>query len=276
MTICISLKVNDGVVLAADSATTLLAAGQQQNVYDHANKIVNLVKGVPIGVGTFGLGGIGPSSIATLLKDLRVEMTDGDTPLDRSSYTVQGVAQRLADFVYAGYDAHLAGIVPTSRPVLGFFVCGYSFGESLAEEYHVAMGPDGVEGPSLLRQKDETGVSFQGEPSPLQRLILGFDPKLRLWLHSELGYDDNQAETAINEWKSGLGAPYVQAPMPIQDAIDLARWMVELTSMHKRFMPGMRTVGGPVEVAAITKHEGFKWVQRKHYFSTDFNWEGQR
>ena len=28
-----------------------------------------------------------------------------------------------------------------------------------------------------------------------------------------------------------------------------------------------KTVGGPVEVAVITKHEGFKWVQRKHFFS---------
>ena len=27
---------------------------------------------------------------------------------------------------------------------------------------------------------------------------------------------------------------------------------------------------GPTELAAITKHEGFKWVARKHYFNAEF------
>jgi hypothetical protein len=33
----------------------------------------------------------------------------------------------------------------------------------------------------------------------------------------------------------------------------------------------VKTVGGPTEIAAITKHEGFKWVQRKHFFPRDVN-----
>lgn len=33
------------------------------------------------------------------------------------------------------------------------------------------------------------------------------------------------------------------------------------------------TIGGAVELAAITKHEGFKWVARKHYYTTEFNRE---
>jgi hypothetical protein len=32
-----------------------------------------------------------------------------------------------------------------------------------------------------------------------------------------------------------------------------------------------KTVGGVAEIAAITKHEGFKWVQRKHFFKTEYN-----
>ena len=60
-------------------------------------------------------------------------------------------------------------------------------------------------------------------------------------------------------------------PMPIQDAIDLAEFLVDLTTRYVRFKPGLPTVGGPIEIAAITKHEGFKWIQRKHYFSTKLN-----
>jgi hypothetical protein len=52
--------------------------------------------------------------------------------------------------------------------------------------------------------------------------------------------------------------------MPIQDAVDLARFLVETTIGFVRFAVFMpKSVGGAVEIAAITKHEGFRWVQRK-------------
>lgn len=70
-----------------------------------------------------------------------------------------------------------------------------------------------------------------------------------------------------------LKAPLVFAPMPIQDTIDLAEWLVQTAIMYSRFSPGAPVVGGPIESAAITKHEGFKWIRRKHYFHRDFNQE---
>ena len=62
MTIAVSVRVNDGVVLAADSATTLIGPGSPDggrvlNVYNNANKVFNLLKGAPIGLMTWGLGG---------------------------------------------------------------------------------------------------------------------------------------------------------------------------------------------------------------------------
>ena len=76
MTIEIAVKVHDGLVLAADSATTLIqrdSDGQtkETNIYNNANKVMNLYKGLPIGLMSWGLGSIGSSSIATLGKDLR-------------------------------------------------------------------------------------------------------------------------------------------------------------------------------------------------------------
>ncbi|MFZ2227485.1 MAG: hypothetical protein WA090_07365 [Candidatus Nanopelagicaceae bacterium] len=76
MTIEIAVKVHDGLVLAADSATTLLqrdSNGQtkETNIYNNANKVMNLYKGLPIGLMSWGLGSIGSSSISTLGKDLR-------------------------------------------------------------------------------------------------------------------------------------------------------------------------------------------------------------
>ena len=64
----------------------------------------------------------------------------------------------------------------------------------------------------------------------------------------------------------------VMPAMPIQDAIDLARYLVETTMGFSKFsISRAKTVGGPVEIAAITKHEGFRWVARKHFYSNSLN-----
>lgn len=61
--------------------------------------------------------------------------------------------------------------------------------------------------------------------------------------------------------------------MPIQDAIDLSEFLVNLTINYVRFNPGPGVVCGPTDIAAITKHEGFKWVKRKYYYSKQLNQE---
>ena len=74
MTVLVSVKINDGVVMAADSASSF-ASGL---IYHHAQKIVNLQKGLPIGAMVTGAGGIGNESIDTLLKDLRRRFSGKD------------------------------------------------------------------------------------------------------------------------------------------------------------------------------------------------------
>ena len=63
--------------------------------------------------------------------------------------------------------------------------------------------------------------------------------------------------------------------MPIQDAISLAKSLVDTTIgfVKYSFNRPVKTVGGPVEIATITKHERFKWVDRKHYFLPSLNEE---
>lgn len=47
--------------------------------------------------------------------------------------------------------------------------------------------------------------------------------------------------------------------------------LVNLNSFQKRMSMGPETVGGPVDVAVITKGDGFIWTDRKHYFNKDQN-----
>jgi len=49
--------------------------------------------------------------------------------------------------------------------------------------------------------------------------------------------------------------------------------LVHAAIMYSRFLPGAQIVGGPIEIAAITKHEGFKWISRKHYYEGVLNRE---
>jgi hypothetical protein len=65
--------------------------------------------------------------------------------------------------------------------------------------------------------------------------------------------------------------PVVIPAMPFADAINFAKYVVDTTVGYTRYVLGPDTVGGQVEVAGISRHEGFKWISRKHYYSPALN-----
>lgn len=78
MTIAIAMKINDGIILATDSSSTILGKNKDSvdevhHTYFTADKLFNLKKGSPIGAMTWGHGSINNESISTLAKDFRKE-----------------------------------------------------------------------------------------------------------------------------------------------------------------------------------------------------------
>ena len=63
------------------------------------------------------------------------------------------------------------------------------------------------------------------------------------------------------------GAPLrnVLSSLPIDEIADLAEAMISLQSLKEKVTKPSETVGGPVDVAAITKAEGLVWMKRKHF-----------
>ena len=62
------------------------------------------------------------------------------------------------------------------------------------------------------------------------------------------------------------------AHLPKNELAHVASTLVNLSSFQKRVsMIEDETVGGPVDVAVITKGDGFIWVDRKHYFKPELN-----
>jgi hypothetical protein len=63
----------------------------------------------------------------------------------------------------------------------------------------------------------------------------------------------------------------IVASLPKDELAALAESLVNLTSLKKRISRDDETVGGPVDVAVISKGDGLVWIKRKHYFSPDLN-----
>lgn len=60
--------------------------------------------------------------------------------------------------------------------------------------------------------------------------------------------------------------------LPKNELAHVAASLVNLSSFQKRIsISEDETVGGPIDVAVISKGDGFVWIERKHYFSSELN-----
>lgn len=272
------IKVYDGLVFAADSATTLVgqdpASGETGvlNVWQHGNKVFNLHKKLPIAAMTCGMGHIGPASISTLTKDLRRLLTkDSDWVLDEDNYTIEQVARHAHTFFG---DAFRALDPPPPNPhSFEFWIGGIGSDGLRGEAWKIQIENGEVLDLMLVAaQEDDDRVFWGGQPEVINRLLLGFDGNLATAL-SETGADAPSIETFVEGLKARAAIPLAHAAMPIQDAIGVADFLVETTKRFFAFKPGADVVGGDTDIATVTKHEGFKWIKRKHYYPKVLNVE---
>jgi hypothetical protein len=279
LTIAISIKVSDGIVLAADSAGTIITRDQTGNtkdvvnIYNSANKVFNLLKGLPVGAATWGDGAIGLYSISTLIKDFRklLKNSESDLWVDPSCYTISDICLKFKKFL----DEELSK--PSRSPseqCTGFYISGYSSGERFAETWIVEINKGQCGNPIEIVPKDlQSSINWAGQPEAISRLMMGYSMSLLKCLQNE-GIGKDTISKIIEICQNKLGSYLALSSMPIQDTIDLAEFLVNTTIGYVRFSPGSNTVGGPIDIAAITKHEGFKWVRRKHYYDSLFNPKG--
>ncbi|MDQ2949496.1 MAG: hypothetical protein M3Y27_26755, partial [Acidobacteriota bacterium] len=185
MSIAIVIAVHDGLVIAADSASTLIVNAPEgvgvANVYDNANKIFNVLKGAPIGCVTYGTGSIGNASMGTLIKDFRRKLTDPDAAkelkFDGNKYQMEQIAKLLSDFLGAECDKITDKTMRQSINI-GLIISGYSSGESLGEIWSVPVEKGLAGDPCKLRQADQVGINWGGEAEVIHRIVLGFSPAL--------------------------------------------------------------------------------------------------
>jgi hypothetical protein len=60
--------------------------------------------------------------------------------------------------------------------------------------------------------------------------------------------------------------------MPKEEIATVAETLLNLASLKKKVTMDTESVGGPIDVAVISKTDGLIWIKRKHYFNPDLNY----
>jgi hypothetical protein len=88
---------------------------------------------------------------------------------------------------------------------------------------------------------------------------------------------EEKADKLLNRMEDQIEKDYTHSIMrtvvalPKEDLAIVAETIVNLTSFLRKVSMKLETVGGPIDVAVISKKDGFIWIKRKHYFDLKFN-----
>lgn len=256
MTINVSVRVPDGIVLASDSLASSfkpVQANIQLQPFDCAKCGAKIKPGpmqAPVGVlpgsstplasklfyvGNYGVTFFGAAAIngRSIFNHVMMFRTKSFDPKDGLAGIASTLAGQLQEAVLADPMIKQA---PPGTPIVGFQACGY-------DEADIDVGQTSVvtliagKDPTIKEQKREFGVTVTGQQEVAKKLFANLP--------------------------GGISAQPNFTTMTLPDAIDYAKFLVQTTSDYQRFADMVPNVGGPVEVALITKWIGFRFVQRK-------------
>ena len=78
-----------------------------------------------------------------------------------------------------------------------------------------------------------------------------------------LGLENSQTTQLYEHLLAKLSARIPYPFLPLQDCVDLTKLVIETTTALQSFVTGVRGVGGPVDMAIITRHNGYQPLQKK-------------
>ena len=251
VTLIASTRVPDGIIIAADSVSSIMAMGRalsakgttkcphcgQEHEFSapiqlpmgpgvtstlpYSQKLQSLW--ARYGVGTHGSGVLGNRSVFAIIQEFEHLCQDTDD--------VEGVADALASHLQSEL-AKMPDIdkIPDDAYALGFQIVGYKEGNPLTFSVHVGKKRQ-------IKDWGGFGTTVSGNTFVAKKL-----------------------------WElKGLG-PQMEQPYPawsIQDAADYCEFLIETTAKYQRFANVIPTVGGDIDIGLVLPGNRFKWIKRK-------------
>jgi hypothetical protein len=280
MSLGIAFKGAEGVVLAADSRVTLATVAQgnlgvpglpQQLLvtatFDNATKLLETKSQRYVGAVTYGAGVIGQraprtanSFVPEFERELERELKK-DVNGQPERLPVEKFAKRFADFFLKQWKTSgMPDELPPGQDMI-FLVGGYDPDAAYGRIFEIFIPNRPV--PNELIP-DQFGAAWGGQREITDRIIQGFDAQLPGLVQDLLNIPVQQRDPALEaKLKSKLQLSIPWQFLPLQDCVDLAIFIVKSTVNLQKWLVGLRGVGGVVDVATITRTEGFKAIQRK-------------
>jgi hypothetical protein len=270
VTLAVVFKGSDGLALAVDSRITLRSqppSGGEVHYshFDNATKLFSFQGQQHVGAVVYGTAAIGspPRTIHGFIPEFE-ERLDGkykqpDGKIKKG--TVAEIAAELGDFYAEQWKQ--VGMPAPGGPVepMVFLVAGFDEGEPYGRVYEVVV-PNATS-PTEKNPGTAFGVSWGGMGDLANRIINGTDPRAAKIAQDHLGLSDQQAEELAEKWRNELTLPVPYQFLPLQDCVDLTAFLVNMTSVVQTWTVGVQGVGGNVDVAIVTRTEGFKAVRQK-------------
>ncbi len=244
MTTLVAIRVEEGAVLASDSAITLTnEVGEVERSYAGASKIFELRDDPPAAIAGYGCTSSPP---AVSQPDLVGELSKRARGLG----SLAEVAEEALRIFGPPYVELLADRPDWSTE---FLLVGFSRGLGAAELYELSFSCKGTQ-LERIDVEDEV-VTCRDSTGAIHRLVAGHDEDLPGLVGGALGLSEEQMERA-GEAVAGLMAPLAEYLMPLPEARELARYLVETAVGYARFSPGLRQVAGPPQIAILHRPYG--------------------
>jgi len=253
MTLIVSLRTVDGIVIAGDSLSTMMAQVQFKAIVDikcpecgHEHRIDPIATGGQIpsstfsfaqkvfpfmknfGVGSHGLGQIAGKSTYFAVRELEDKLEAEDWKASGVTKAANEIGQHV--FNLAKQSIPDLDKLPDKKVFVGFQVVGYDGPD--AKTIRIGIGKE-VYSSTIA----DRGCSVDGET----RVVTA------IWNLYKTNRED-QAEYKL---------------FSLQDAIDYAKFLITTTAAYQRFSRTLPKVGGEIDIGLVTPLDGFIWIQQK-------------
>ena len=299
MTAEIAVMNQEAVALAADSAVTIVDGENEEvtKIFTSANKLFALSQYHPVGIMIYGNTRLGEVPWETVIKLYRDHLgTEGretieDYTLDfirfidvqASKFRIdqEGVRWPRSGIVIAGFGESEIYPAIVSLEVLGFR------GQLMYRQEKPSIAIEGIEALILPYAQKEVVHGFMegAEPSYRSKMLDIFESMLSRLLADTIEGSDDRVSRGLKDALRSLyqeirrmerdeyALPVLRtiAEMPKSELPAVAEALVGLQSLKRRVSEEHETVGGPIDVALISKGDGFIWIKRKHYFDPAIN-----